>query len=423
VSQGTKIIKSFITFYKISQSQLRFANMKPTVLILLFTAALRSQVWTGLPDFPGSARDDGASALVNNHAFFGTGLKQDFSATRDWYDLDLATLTWTSIPSMPPGAERQYACAFAGANSFYLFGGDGSGGALNDLYQFDLQTKQWIQRSSRPGKGVIACACAVIAGKAMVYGGKVNHDSIPTPEVWEYNMSNDSWTRKENAPFGGRWRSAMASLGPYVYVAGGAALPGGDIRHDLWSYDPGSGTWDSLPPIPVAVPVNYASMQALGNKLVYFGGQDGANNFYNKTWYYRVVQGDWQAGPALAAGGRKGGMSVGWNEKFIYTCGLGEENVRLNDAWILDLPLAVTEETRTDAKVYPNPFDDIFRIEFTAPGKYTYLLFGADGRTYSEAQECENYVDVRLPALAPGIYYLKTTDAAGKAMIRKLIRK
>src|SRR5688572_1851013 len=269
--------------------------MKAFFFVFLHTQ-LVAQVWTRLAEFPGSKRDDGAGAVVNNQAFFGTGLQEGWSATIDWYALDLTTFAWQKIPDMAHGTERQYACAFAGPNRLYVFGGDGPNGSRNDLFCYDLLSKTWSQKTSRPGKGVIGAACLPMGGNVFFVGGKVHHDSVPSAEVWAYEISNDSWQRKADLPYGNRWRSAGATLGALGYLAGGIGKSG-RVYSDFLSYEPGTDSWDSIGELPIKY-LTYSTLQPHSNKLVLFGGEDSATfGHYQGSWYYRVAQGDWQPGP------------------------------------------------------------------------------------------------------------------------------
>src|SRR5687767_15144682 len=103
---------------------------------LLFCLQCRAQAWLQVPDFPSSKRDDGVGVAVNGKAYFGTGLQEDYSATRDFFVLDPLSATWSTIAAMPANSQRQYACAFSGPNCFYVFGGDANG-ALNDCFKYD----------------------------------------------------------------------------------------------------------------------------------------------------------------------------------------------------------------------------------------------------------------------------------------------
>src|SRR5690606_12103341 len=111
-------------------------NVKPLLrlrwLITVIPLTLYSQQWSRLNDFPGSKRDDGAAAVLNGKAYFGTGLQEGWSSTSDWYALDLYSLGWEQLPDMPPNTGRQYACGFSAVNNVFVFGGDNYG-ALSDL--------------------------------------------------------------------------------------------------------------------------------------------------------------------------------------------------------------------------------------------------------------------------------------------------
>ena len=103
-------------------------------------------------------------------------------------------------------------------------------------------------------------------------------------------------------------------------------------------------------------PLFYPALQPLLNKLVLFGGHDSLGNYQKGTWYFNIAQQQWMQGPALPSSGRKGGMAAGFQEKFFYTCGLGTGNQRLNETWMLDLPLGTEENVKSDLSVFPNPF-------------------------------------------------------------------
>ena len=55
-----------------------------TSLFLLFIFNVNSQSWIQIDDFPSSARDDGASFVIGNKAYCGTGFKVGWTETKDY---------------------------------------------------------------------------------------------------------------------------------------------------------------------------------------------------------------------------------------------------------------------------------------------------------------------------------------------------
>lgn len=387
-------------------------------LAFLFLGGLASaQQWTQLSDFPGSKRDDGAVCVVNNKAYFGTGLQEGWTSTTDWHALDLSTYQWSAIPPMPAGYERQYACAFAGLNSFYVFGGDNYGG-LTSLLRFDLNNSTWTAMTPKPGKGVIGAACMVFGDKVYFAGGKVDGDSLPGKQFWEYSISANTWKRKTDLPFVPRWRAAACVLGASGYLAGGIGTDKKPIR-DFYMFDPQDDIWYPLDSLPGPNALGYASLQAVGNKLLYFGGQDTNNVYNNKCWYFKIVSQTWEAGPTLPSHGRRGGMSVGAGEKFIYACGLGPQDQRLNTAWMLDLPLNVAEATAKELRVFPNPFSDHLVLEIPAHAqvKLTDVL----GFLAYESES--GLANIPTQHLEKGLYILTVRMENGETLVRKLVKE
>lgn len=327
--------------------------MKLLIPFLLITKILTAQVWIQIADFPGTKRDDGIAVVVNGKAYVGTGL-QEWNATIDFFALDLSSSTWTVIPSMPHTTERQYACAFAGNNCFYVFGGDGIGGALTTMYKYDVTTATWTSVNSKPGNGLIGAACMPFGDNIIISGGKFSSGK-KSDEVWEYRISTDSWTQKNNYPFAGRWRSGATVLNGTGYLVFGQDT-GSAYRKELYSYSPSNDIWTKLSDFPMPKGRAYAALQPTNSKLCVFGGADSLNTFYKDLWYFDPITTMWLQGPDLPGIGRRGGMACAYEDLFVYTCGLGQGDVRLNETWITHIPVGISEITKQAVfSVFPIP--------------------------------------------------------------------
>jgi Galactose oxidase, central domain/Secretion system C-terminal sorting domain/Kelch motif len=311
-------------------------------LLFIFLLAYNfsfGQVWSQLPDFPSTKRDDGVVALVGNKAYFGTGLQEGWSATIDFQELNLSTHTWTNIPNLPNTKERQYACAFAGNNSFYVFGGGGYlspgiVGALNNLYKYDISTRSWKEMSPKPGEGIIAATCFQFGDRVIIASGRLNGPGTVNHEVWEYTISTDSWKQKKNFPFDGRWRASGTVLHNFGHLLFG--IDSFNVfRKELYRYDHNVDAWTKVSDFPMARGRAYAAMQGVAEKLMVFGGVDSSNVFYNDVWYYNDILNTWSPETSLPSFARKGGMACVANDNFYYSCGISATS-RLNETWMTD---------------------------------------------------------------------------------------
>lgn len=399
--------------------------MKTFLFFCLLSLKMYAQSWTALTPFPGIARDDGVAVEVEDKAYVGTGLKTGWSLAGDFFVLDLATNTWSSIASMPSGTERQYACAFKGPFSFYVFGGDGSGGVLNTLYKYSVSSNTWTQMSSKPGAGVYGASVIEFGDKVVLLGGKFSGGTV-NQEVWEYSISNDTWTQKNNMPnhFGGRWRGCTTAFQGKGYLLFGIDA-NTNWRKEFLEYDPQNDTWQLLPSPPSTPSRAYASMQTLNNQLILFAGMDSLNNYTNSVSYFHPATSAWTAGPNLPANARRGGMSWALNNLFYYTCGLEETETRLNETWMLDVPVGLAEnESFHSIKAGPNPFKEELFI-YTNPGQAELKLkmkngLGIDKLNPSDMEFLTDGILIHTEKLESGIYFLEVEIGKNSSSIRKV---
>src|SRR5262245_31139986 len=150
--------------------------------LLLYAGALPAQIWTQLPDFPGTARDDAASFTIGSKIYVGTGMEVGWGLTNDWWCFDTQTDSWTSIAALP-STPRQYAAAFTVADTGYVFGGVDANGALNELWAYRPDQNAWEQRSSMPAEARYACVAVEGWSYGIVATGMLASGS-PTSEAW-----------------------------------------------------------------------------------------------------------------------------------------------------------------------------------------------------------------------------------------------
>jgi N-acetylneuraminic acid mutarotase len=397
-------------------------HMRFLFLFLLGPLSTWCQAWYRLPDFPGSKRDDGVAVTVNQTLYAGTGLQEGWSATIDFYAFDLLSMQWKPIPTMPHTTERQYGCAFAGPNCFYVFGGDGVGGPLNNLYKYDIATATWSLMASKPGNGLLAASCLAFGDTVVIAGGKVAGPGPLNQEVWQYILSKNTWEKKADLPFAPRWRASSAVLNQKGYLMFGIDSLNA-FRKDIYRYDLTNDSWQKIADFPGSHGRAYSGMVSTGKRLVVFGGVDSLANLYNDVWYYNDANNMWIKEANLPASPRKGGMMGAIGNRVVYTCGV-DGSGRLNESWITDIPLGISEERQTNTLVvYPNPCQD--RITLSNTFQEDVFQMRLCNMMSQEVMPLQMYrsddtIDIRF--LPNGIYLLEWINRNNQKGVLKLIK-
>jgi N-acetylneuraminic acid mutarotase len=394
---------------------------------ICFTNTLISQTWLQLADFPGLKRDDGVAVTVNNLCYFGTGLKDDWTYGNDFYVLNTTTNSWTTTPAMPSGQQRQYACAFAGLNSFFVFGGDGISGSLNNLYKFDITSTTWSALASKPGNGVVGATCFEFGNKVIIVGGKFQGNQPAINEVWEYDIGMNVWTQKNNFPFGGRFRASGTVINNVGYLMFGLD-ENNRFRKEMYGYNQSADSWTKILDFPQALGRAYSSLKAIDNKLILFGGYDSLNTYYQDVWCYDIANTNWTQTANFSSFGRKGGMSTVVDNKFYYSCGINSMDVRLNETWVLELPVGIKENIHNNKfLLYPNPVEDFFILQsFNHFSDVTVNIINALGDEVKHIHiNSPNSLaeEVNVDDLKAGIYTLKIYEENKWIETKRLIKK
>ena len=402
--------------------------MRLTFLFLFLSGLLGAQTWLQLSDFPATERDDGVAVVVNNTAYFGTGLTTGWALSNDFYALDVSSNTWSAIASMPVGTERQYACAFKGPTGFYVFGGGGAAGLLNDLYKYDISTNSWSSMASKPGAVLYGASCLEFGDKIIIVGGRTLNNA-GNNEVWEYSISTNSWLQKNQFPtaYGARWRASAGVYNNTGYLIFGLDA-NSSYRKELLSYNPVNDTWTKIADFPSGEGRTYAAMNVVNDKLVLFAGMDSLGNFYKDVWEYTILTNIWSTGQLLPDVGRRGGMSCAAGNKLYYTCGIDSANQRLKETWLLDFPVGLNEFSasyKNGVVVYPNPFETqlFFECKSTAlKEELIFEIFDCVGRKVKKLTAREKSGQLFIGELEAGVYQLKISDKSGFVENKSLVK-
>lgn len=265
-----------------------------------------------------SARVGSASAVVSGRIYLFSGRGgADMAAVEEHggvWCLDPTGATWTLVSPAdaskpyPPG--RSYHCAASdGTRTLFIHAGCPASGRLADLWKFDVESRAWTQAADAPAPQR--------GGASIAYsGGKV------------YRMNGfDGMTEQ------------------------GGAVDVYDVASDTWSTQTFNADGNSGPEarsVCALLPVRIAQKEKL---LTLFGERDpsslghaGAGKMLADVWVYDIAEKWWTK---LEPEGSDGVPDPrGWfdadiikasegNDSVVVHGGLGEDNERLKDLWVL----------------------------------------------------------------------------------------
>ena len=223
--------------------------------------------WTYRPLFPGNARKDAISFVINNKLYVGTGF-DGTSYYNDFWELDLTTNVWT--PKAPfPGGERSMAVAFTIGNKGYVTTGKNGSGRFKDTYEYDPITNSWLQKENFPGTARSGAVAFTIDNHGFVGTG---FDGSFKNDFYRYNQSTNSWTIRAAFPGTARHETVGFSYDQKGFIGSGIGVP---PSKDFYSYDSNSNTWTRLGNANLPVELSEAVAFTIGSKAYIAGGVQG----------------------------------------------------------------------------------------------------------------------------------------------------
>jgi N-acetylneuraminic acid mutarotase len=201
----------------------------------------------------------------------------------------------------PPAREHHTAVWDAAGNRMFVFGGQGSDGSyLSDLWSYDASSNSWAQLTpggSPPAPRYLHTAVWDAAGGRMLVLWGYNNSSGFLNELWSYQAAANTWVPLAPA---GTLPAARAGHRAIWDAAASRMLvfAGNDGQYyynDLWSYGATTNTWVPLTPSgpPPAVRWRHTAVwDAVGNRMLVFGGRDGSGPG-NDLWSYQAATNSW----------------------------------------------------------------------------------------------------------------------------------
>jgi len=188
------------------------------------------------------------------------GGKSNTSFVReDMWSLDVRALEWTLLKTTnDPGAiDDAQAALSSSTGKAYIFGGEHQDDTLttNALWELDLETITWNQLQSDGGPSAredLVMWFDVSQHSLFIFGGKTNNRVLG--ETWRYDIETSTWTEtqtSETTP-SPRWGTTVCTDDEgYAFLFGGTTLDQGHMHNDVWKYGqiysrPFGGLFDNL---------------------------------------------------------------------------------------------------------------------------------------------------------------------------------
>ncbi|RYC51902.1 IPT/TIG domain-containing protein [Flagellimonas olearia] len=249
---------------------------------------INTNSWEQKTDFPGGARKNAFSFVLDNKWYVGGGINNVPETVNDFWVYDPIADSWTGLDT-PPVALGYSLTTFTINGKGYVFGvaDDQNNFKRIGLYEYDPINNIWERKKDLgPSSisGFLYAAGFAINGKGYIVGGGI--PGVYSEETWEYDPNNDTWTQKADFGGGKRQYHLGYSMNGMGYAGMGIDQNNNDHK-DLWQFDPtdgASGSWTQKTDLPDGNR-QYSSAVATDNKAYFiFGAIIGAE--YEQFWEY-----------------------------------------------------------------------------------------------------------------------------------------
>lgn len=144
--------------------------------------------------FPGNKRREATVFIINNKAYFGTGINNDIPVNDFWEFDPASTVGWVQKRDIANTKEDSYdddyttivrsnASSFVINNKGYITSGE-NGANVSETWQYDPATDVWTRRTGFEGAGRTGAVGFTVAGRGFLLTGR--NGSTPYDDVWEF---------------------------------------------------------------------------------------------------------------------------------------------------------------------------------------------------------------------------------------------
>lgn len=263
--------------------------------------------------------------------------------------------------------------------------------------------------------------CTVVNDAVYVYGGK-STESEALAELWRFEPNKNAWTRLDNAPFGGRWRMVMGAMDKQGFWMGLGRDPLGNFPTSVWGYLAALG-WSSLPDFPGTGRTHASVVQVAGVGVV-MGGRQSPSIVLSDIWLLNLTTSGWEYLNPTPSLTRSGAVGFAFGSQVYWATGLDSALQRTRSLWKLDLrPVLSSPEGLPSVRLYPNPAQDYFIVEWPANSDFcakpcTLTLYTLQGQIMYSQPLTTYSTRIACPRLVPGNYLAVLQTESGRKVWR-----
>lgn len=207
----------------------------------------RNQTWIDVPDFPGTQRQYATAEVVGFKAYLIGGSSPYNVALGDVWEFDLGEKKWSQVASFP-GEARWAGASFVIDDNIYYGSGKDSVSSFNDFWKYNVTSDTWTRLADLPDKRFETVGFSVY-DKGFI-GLGMDSSGVLKSDIWEYDLGTNEWLAKTDFPGGPRYYAKAETLNGLAFIGTGEG-PVGTFHHDFWSYDAATNEWVQVENVPL----------------------------------------------------------------------------------------------------------------------------------------------------------------------------
>jgi N-acetylneuraminic acid mutarotase len=231
--------------------------------------------WTQQDTFPGKPRVKAVGVTIDGKGYVGmgsTGYPYSNSVFNDFYQYDPQTSKWTRMADFPGSAANDLAYAVVNGRLYTAIGYNGINKS-HQTYCYDPQTNTWTRLAGVPHAYSVPAFFALGANFYVCSGFQGRN----IRNVMRYNPQKNKWFESADLPSGRTFSNGL-EIGGKGYVMLGrywnGAQNGGRLLSDIVEYDPAENAWVSRGDFPGGARQNAMVFQIQGRGYVVMGEND-----------------------------------------------------------------------------------------------------------------------------------------------------
>ncbi len=195
-----------------------------------------TETWSGTLTLPnGNERQYATGFSYNNYGYILGGINCSNMCLNDFWKYEPISDIWTVLPNFP-GTPRQGMCHFIIQDKVYIIGGKlADGTILKDVWEYNFTSANWTQKNDLPVNGIWrGSGFAINTNGYMCYG--INNNQSYNHFMYIYNYITDSWTKIPGLTLPDKKYIGTAVSGNGAYLYGGQDSTG-TITNSLLIFD------------------------------------------------------------------------------------------------------------------------------------------------------------------------------------------